>query len=211
MNLKIVLGLVCLMNCGCAVLAPGAAIAHLHRILPISEVTPADVAALKPGSQVQVRCMTTDVQQEFTGTVLKASPQGIALINCVKLATNDTTNPVVKQIPYMNRLFKSVAVDREQVPVQWVSINEIINASELAPPPSNYVPPPIDLNLAGGAPPQRIGVDFDFSLQPDGKVVQLPDVPQIVDVTSEATSEASPEVKREIGKWRPTQHVEPKE
>lgn len=210
MSPKIIFGLVCcLANCGCAVLAPGAAIAHLHKILPISEVTPADVAALKPGSQVQIQCQTADMQQQFQGTVLKASPQGIALINCEKLAMNDTTNPVVKQIPYMNRLFKSVDVDREQVPVQWVSIGEIINAAEIAPPPSNYVPPPIDLNIAERPVPKKLGIDFD--IQSDGKVVYSQSVMDPVELPPQAVPETTPEVSPEIGKWRPTRHVEPTE
>ena len=164
MNPRIFLVIAGIATNGCMIVAPGATLHQLHRILPIStEVTPTDVAALKPGSQVLIRCETPNTLKEFQGTVLPASPNGVALMNCIKSGRMETRTSKVLRVPYVNRLFKNTGVGRESIPVQWVSIREMTSASEISSPPPDYVAPQLDINTNDEPFFERIDVDFDFN------------------------------------------------
>ena len=132
-----------------------------------SQIAPTEVAVLKPGSSVQILSETTNSRIAYQGTVLHASPDGVALINCLKSGRYEHPGiPIVQGIPYVNRLFKNSGVGQHPVPVQWVSIREMTSVEEIAPPPPGYVAPQLDINTNDQPVYERIGVDFNFNVVP---------------------------------------------
>ena len=121
-------------------------------------------AQLQPGSRVSITEQSGDsAKTELDGTVLQAGPQGVALMNCETHNHGMTPTPIVRQIPYVNRLFKATGTGRTQTPVQWVATREIKSVHVLAPPPPDYVAPQLGIDLNDEPVFERVGVDFDFN------------------------------------------------
>ncbi len=160
------LTVVCGMLTGCQ-LFPSAATVSTFAPLPTQGVRPTEVAALPPGSKVEILWQYDTSRTRTVGEVLHASPQGVALINARIEARHESGTPVMSRVPYVNRLFKNTGVGVQAVPVQWVSILQMTTATVITPPPEGYVAPQLAIDTQEGLMFERIGLDFDFPI-PDG-------------------------------------------
>lgn len=146
--------------------------------------SPDAVAALPAGAEIAIEHgASEDGEQQTTGTVLKASPEGVALINCrVEHRTYHAT-PVVYRVPYMGRLFKNTGVGTTRTPVLWVPRYEMTEVRVVQPPPADYVAADIALDTTYGEEFERIGIDFDFAIPsdvPPGTVVPIDHIERTV-------------------------------
>ena len=109
--------------CGCAAVPPFGddepRTKSTEVINSASQIDPAQVAALQPGSQV-----------EIAGTVLQASPDGIVLINSVCVHRNPGDQEVI----------------RRRMPCHWVSIRRIAQIETIAAAPADFVAPSVEIN-----------------------------------------------------------------
>ena len=131
--------------------------------------SPAEIAALPPGSQVALSRMTETSRFRVTGEVLHASSDGVALMNVTREAREEHGTPILSKVPYVNRLFKNTGVGMERLPVYWVPIRQIATAQVLQAPPDGYVAPQLAINTDDRPYFERIGIDFDFNV--DGEMV----------------------------------------
>lgn len=153
--------------CGCLSLASGGASLAATRTC-----SPDQAAALPEGARVELmeirdeRGLVTDETHvtKRVGTVLKASPDGVALINCVVEFRNSRGNNAAERIPYLGRLVRNTGVGMEAVPVVWVPLAEMGNVRIVEPPPADHVPLTLEIDTAPPRPLyEAIGVDFDFN------------------------------------------------
>ena len=129
-----------------------------------------DVLAATPvGTRLEVfgtmhRSRTNMSLSIWTGEVLKASADGVALKNVIREARNSHRTPVLSDLPLTERLFTSTGVASERVPIAWVPIRDIASLRVIEPPPPDYVSPAVDFDMSvEPVPIERRGVDFDFS------------------------------------------------
>lgn len=143
--------------CGCTLFdaPPQSAVTILPRL------TPAEAAAVPEGARVEIdrRFINEETRATTWGVVLKASPEGLALANCRVAGTSMHGVPIANKVPYVSRLFKNTGIGEQTVPVLWLPLDQISSVRVLEPPPADYVAPSIEINTA---PPERIGVDFDY-------------------------------------------------
>lgn len=111
------------------------------------EIDPDVVAALPPGARIEV---ISGLNDSIVGTVLHASADGVALLNCEQTHRSES-DPMLLQ---------------RHIPVHWTSIRLMVSVRILAQPPEDYVAPKIDIDtndtveaLEGALK----GVDFDYS------------------------------------------------
>ncbi len=157
----------CLILSGCTAILHPVATSEVAELPAEAIVSAKDIASLTEGSRVQInRKQVSNYRSEIVGTVLKASPQGIALMNCENHGRTERGVPVLNKVPYISRLFKNTGVGVERVPVLWVSIREISAVSVIEAPPSNYVAPQLPLDTSDEPYFERIGIDFDFYVPP---------------------------------------------
>lgn len=167
---------------GCTVFQ---SVATISTTAPQSAVcSPDEVAALPAGAEIAIEHgASEDGEQVTTGTVLKAGPEGVALINCrVKHRTYHAT-PVVYRVPYFGRLFKNTGVGATRTPVLWVPQSDMTEVRVVQPPPADYVAPDIALDTTYGEEFERIGIDFDFTIPsdvPPGTVVPIDHIKRTV-------------------------------
>lgn len=161
---KFIPGVACLILSGCTTILHPVATSEVAEHAAEANVSAGDIAALAEGSRVHInRKQLANNRSEIVGTVLKASPHGIALMNCENHGRTERGVPVLNKVPYVSRLFKNTGVGVERVPVLWVSIREISAVSVIEAPPSNYVAPQLPLDTSDEPYFERIGVDFDFN------------------------------------------------
>ena len=116
--------LACFGLIGCVVVLPsGLSTAEMARPAPF--VAPETVAALPSGSRVRIVMHSNSTFQSepdsdgtIEGTVLVASPEGVALKNCTR---NVRLNP-----------FSGVGTT--YIPVRWVSLEQITSTRVISPP-----------------------------------------------------------------------------
>jgi hypothetical protein len=134
----------CVAGSGCTMFPP---VADTRDRTPgtLTNVSPTDIAAFLPGSQVVITCKSETSSQEYTGTVMHASPDGVALLNCELLGVYHK-EPAYLKGPLISRMFKISGVGIEKVPVQWVSIRKITSVNVTALPPPDYVAPRLEIN-----------------------------------------------------------------
>ena len=168
MDLKSAPVIACLALSGCTailhpVASPAATKTHSEGAVSASEI-----ASMAEGSRVHInKKPVANYESGIVGTVLKASPQGLALMNCENHGRTEQGVPIVNKLPYINRLFKNTGVGVERVPVLWVSIRDIASLSVIEAPPSNYAAPQIPLDTNDEPYFERIGIDFDFNMPPE--------------------------------------------
>ncbi|AMV17337.1 hypothetical protein VT03_05560 [Planctomyces sp. SH-PL14] len=137
--------------------------------------SPEQAATLPEGARVEL----TKTWNEFglvterqyrtqrVGTVLKSSPEGVALINCTveQRAGLGGINRQLNRIPYISRLFRNTGVAAFTVPVVWIPLDEIGDVRVVEPPPADYAPVDLTIETVSRPGPQfeAIGVDFDFA------------------------------------------------
>ena len=164
---KFIPAIACLTLSGCTVFLHPISTSEVSELPADAIVSATDIAALAEGSRVHInRKQVANDRSEIVGTVLKASPQGIALMNCENHGRAERSVPVLNKVPYVSRLFKNTGVGVERVPVLWVSIRDISAVSVIEAPPSNYVAPQLPLDTSDEPYFERIGVDFDFNAPP---------------------------------------------
>ena len=120
--------------CGCAVVPPFG----FHEPLTQStktannavQIDPAQVAALQPGTQVEIASRNS--LDSLSGTVLQASPEGIVLINGV----------------YVNRNANDQVVSQRRLPCHWIAIRRISRIETTAPAPTDFVAPSVEINTS---------------------------------------------------------------
>ncbi len=151
------------MLTGCQLFPSPSTVSDLPPI-PISGVRPTEVAALPPGSKVEILWELENHRTRTVGEVLHASPQGIALMNTRIEARHEQGTPVMSKVPYVNRLFKNTGVGIQAVPVHWVPILHMTTARVLEPPPEGYVAPQLAIDTTIAREYERIGIDFDFNV-----------------------------------------------
>lgn len=145
------------MTSGCSII--------LHPVGSAIGVSSSEIAALPPGTQVGIICRPTeDSMQNITGTVLQSGPEGLVLMNCSRLTQCVKSTPVVGELPYFNRLFKNTGVAKEKIPVLWVPTSDVESTHVMTPASPDSLPPTVDIDLSHGFVEERIGVDYDFSI-----------------------------------------------
>lgn len=137
--------------------------------------SPRQAAALPEGARVELTRAWNELglvterqyRTQRIGTVLKASPDGVALINCTveQWAGAGGLNRQLNRIPYVSRLFRNTGVGAFTVPVVWVPLDEIGEVRVVEPPPADYAPVDLTIETVSRTGPQfeAIGVDFDFA------------------------------------------------
>lgn len=134
--------------------------------------TPDQAAALPQGARVELMLIQNRSGlvtggahvTKRVGTVLKSSPDGVALINCVVEQRNQVVNRVVDPLPVVGRLTRNTGVGMDAVPVVWVPLAEMGNVRIVEPPPADHVPLTLEIETAPPRPEfEAIGVEFDFS------------------------------------------------
>lgn len=168
--------------CGCLSLASSGASLAATRTC-----SPDQAAALPEGARVELMeirdesGLVTDETHvtKRVGTVLKASPDGVALINCVVEFRNSRGNNAAERIPYLGRLVRNTGVGMEAVPVVWVPLAQMGNVRIVEPPPADHVPLAVAIDTRPPRPQyEMVGVDFDFNtgevstFRGDGQVVE---------------------------------------
>jgi len=154
----------------CSFLLSGCAL-MLHDVEPsmaatqLPRLTAEEAAAVPEGARVEIehRYESTDWEILTTGTVLKSSPEGLALANC-QVPGTPTGVPIMNKVPYVSRLFKTTGTGPQPVPVLWVPLQDISSVRVVEPPPADYVASSIEISTT--APP-KIGVDFDDATAED--------------------------------------------
>jgi hypothetical protein len=129
-----------------------------------AQISPAELAALPPGSRVLLLYVTDTSSLRVQGEVLHASPNGVALMNVTRQGWAEHGTPVLSKVPYVNRLFKNTGVGTERLPVHWVPIDLISTAQVVQQPPEGYVAPQLAINTDDSPVFERIGIDFDFNV-----------------------------------------------
>ena len=124
----------CLTSIGCASYDLVAVEADIHK--QETRVSPDALAALTPGSRVEVTFHSTTQKRVFVGTVLHASAEGVALFNC----------DISHQIYVDGKSSGRSKVFNQHIPVQWVPIRSVTASRVLAPPPADYVAPQLDID-----------------------------------------------------------------
>jgi hypothetical protein len=114
--------------CGCAAAPPIGVQGALTKSAP--QIDPAKVAALQPGSQVEI--VSCNCPDQIAGTVLQASPEGIVLINSVCVHRNPGDQEVIKR----------------RMPCHWVSIQRISQIETIAAAPADFVAPSVEINTS---------------------------------------------------------------
>lgn len=118
--------------CGCAAVPPFGddepRTKSTEVINRASQIDPAQVAALQPGSQVEI--VSRNSLDQIAGTVLQASPDGIVLINSVCVHRNPGDQEVI----------------RRRMPCHWVSIRRIAQIETIAAAPADFVAPSVEIN-----------------------------------------------------------------
>jgi len=134
--------------------------------------SPDQAAALPQGARVELMHQWSEsglVSEnrhvtKRVGTVLKSSPEGVALVNCVVEHRSSADNAVADRIPYLGRLYRNTGVGAETVPVVWVPLAEMGQVRVVEPPPADDVPLALEIDTAPRQPQfEGIGVDFDFA------------------------------------------------
>lgn len=151
------------MLTGCQLFPSPSTVSDLPPI-PISGAQPTEVAALPPGSKVEIIWELDYPHTRTVGEVLHASPQGVALMNARIESRDERSTPVMSKVPYVNRLFKNTGVGIQAVPVHWVPILHMTTARVLEPPPEGYVAPQLAIDPTIAREYERIGIDFDFNV-----------------------------------------------
>lgn len=99
--------------------------------------------------------------QSTVGTVLQASPDGVALINCRVEGRSNSATPVVSRLPGVGKQFTNTGVGRTRTPVLWVSRDKMMADRIVRPAPADYVAPDVPLDMTTGVEEiERVGVDF---------------------------------------------------
>lgn len=155
---------VCGMLTGCQLFPSPTTVSEMTPI-PAPGITPTEVAALPPGSKVEILWEYSHYRTWTVGEVLHASPQGVALMNARIEHRQEQGTPVLSKVPYVNRLFKNTGVGIQAVPVHWVPILHMSGATVLTPPPEGYIAPQLAINTNDGVEFERIGIDFDFNME----------------------------------------------
>ena len=104
---------------------------------PTAFVAPQTVAVLPPGSRVRIGLHSTSATSHplpggdgvIEGTVLVASPEGVALKNCL----------------HHTRLSPFSGNGTAFIPVQWVAIEQVTSTRVMSLPPSDYASPQLDV------------------------------------------------------------------
>jgi len=133
--------------------------------IPAPGITPTEVAALPPGSKVEILWEFSHYHTRTVGEVLHASPQGVALMNARIEHRQEQATPGMSKLPYLGRLYKNSIVGARVLPVEWVPILHMTTARVLTPPPEGYVAPQLAINTQDGQEFERIGIDFDFNME----------------------------------------------
>lgn len=137
-----------------------------------SRCSPEEAAALPEGSRIQLTSewIVDGVVSDQThrtqriGTVLKASPEGVALVNCSVEQRSSVENSILHKTPYLSRLHRNTGIGRSTIPVVWVPLEEMGSVRLLENPPAEYVSTGIHIDTTRHDFFERIGVDFDFNL-----------------------------------------------
>ena len=168
MDLKIVPVIACMVLSGCTAILHPVATPSVTKSHSEGAVSASEIASMVEGSRVHInKKPVANCESEIVGTVLKASPQGLALMNCENHGRSTHGVPIVSRVPYVNRLFKNTGVGVDRVPVLWVSIRDIASVSVIQAPPSNYTAPQIPLDTSDEPYFERIGVDFNVNAPPE--------------------------------------------
>lgn len=113
------------------------------------------------GARVEIerRYASADTRAKTTGVVLKSSPEGLALANCMTEGRATTGVPLASKLPFTGRLFKNTGIAKEEMPVLWVPTTEISSVRVLKPSPEGFVAPTIEIASAGrDADTLKIGI-----------------------------------------------------
>ncbi len=127
--------------------------------------SPEDVAALPAGAVV-------DIVEHFSehhtrvnrGTILKSTPDGVALMNCSVKTAAVLGTPILSKTPVIDRYFKNTGVSQSNHPVLWIPRRRMNSIRVIQPPPLDYVAPEIPLDTTVEHEFERIGIDFDFNI-----------------------------------------------
>lgn len=127
----------CLLFAGCLILAgcASAAPSRIADVAPKKErnearalaVNPDVIADLPQGAKVELISGPTE---SIVGTVLHASADGVALLNCEQTHGSES----------------DPAVFHRHIPVHWTSIRLIVAVRVLSDPPEDYVAPRLDID-----------------------------------------------------------------
>ncbi len=151
---------------GCTTLLDSQGLASRAEFSAVQElsVSPPTVAAVPEGAEVEVMHCVNDSCTRTTGTVLKVSPAGIALMNCHVRSSHVTGTPILSKTPWISRMFKNTGVGQERVPVVWVPVHRMNTLRVLQAPPEGYVSPALAIDMTSGPEDiPHIGIDFDFN------------------------------------------------
>jgi hypothetical protein len=135
-----------------------------------STVSPAAAAAVPAGAEVEVMHSANDSCTMTTGTVLKASTDGVALMNCHVRSSHMTGTPVLSKTPWVSRWFKNTGVGQERVPVVWVPVSRMSTLRILQAPPAGYVSSALAIDMTSGPEEiERTGIDIDYAALDSGR------------------------------------------
>ncbi len=124
--------LACVVLCGCTTFDMVPVETEINE--NASSVSPEVVAALPPGAVVEVTFHSHSQVRKFEGTVLHASPDGVALLNC-KISHRVELNHGKKTQEFNQR-----------APVQWISARRMTSTRVISQPPPDYVAPQLDID-----------------------------------------------------------------
>ncbi len=85
-------------------------------------------------------------------------------MNCDCVTNCKNKAPLLSEIPYVKRYFKATATGKELIPVMWIPSADIESTVIMEPPPKDYLPPQVKIDLSHGFVASRKGVDYDFSI-----------------------------------------------
>lgn len=149
-----------------------------------SRCTPEEAAALPEGARIQLSSEWTvdgfasdqSHRTNRVGTILKASPEGVALVNCMVEQRSSVESPILRKLPHLSRLYRNTGVGRSTIPVVWVPVEEMGHVQVLEDPPADYISPGLRIDTTRDDFFERIGVDFDFNVSgssPPGEPLEL--------------------------------------
>ena len=143
--------------CGCMTLASPESFGIPEYVLA-EHSSPDEVVALPPGGEIQVSFDSPDgrVRRRTTGTVLKATPEGVALFNCIVERRHERGPAGAHYVPFARQMLVQTVVGRGRYPVLWIPISEMGEVKVLAAPPEGYVSPDIPFEALPGEVPERL-------------------------------------------------------
>lgn len=143
--------LLCAPLCGCMSFTTAQSLGLVKLVEP-THCAAEEVAALPAGAQVELAYDAPDgrFRSCTTGIVLKATPDGVALYNCVVQERNEVGFDAANRILYVSRLFRNTGVGAWETPVLWVPLDQIGGVQILTPPPEGYVAPNLPLGMRSG-------------------------------------------------------------